>query len=261
MIDKKVKKVALGVEYNGKNYHGWQRQKNHISIQEEVEQSLSKIANHKVNVICAGRTDAGVHSIGQVIHFKTTSVRSDHAWTVGVNSYLSKNISIKWIREVPDDFDARYSALQRTYRYIIYNSICRSSILYSKSNHIYKELNILKMYSDAQHLLGEHDFSSFQALGCQSFSAKRKITKINIHHINNCVIIDITANSFLYHMVRNIVGSLIQSNFINKENIIKDLLKKKIAIMRVLLLQLKACIYYTFNILNVLIFQNIKIFY
>ncbi|QFQ32932.1 tRNA pseudouridine(38-40) synthase TruA [Buchnera aphidicola (Aphis fabae)] len=227
MMEKKIKKFALGVEYNGEYYHGWQCQKKHPSVQEEVEQCLSKIANHKVDVICAGRTDSGVHSIGQVIHFQTTSIRSTYAWTVGVNTYLSKNISITWVKEVPEYFNARYSAIRRTYRYIIYNSVCRSSILYKKSNHVYKKLNVLKMNSEAQHLLGEHDFSSFQALGCQSYSARRKITKINVYRINNLVMIDITANSFLYHMVRNIVGSLIQINSINQENIMKNLLKKK----------------------------------
>lgn len=227
MIEKKIKKFALGIEYNGEYYHGWQRQKKHSSIQEEVEKCLSKIANHKINVICAGRTDSGVHSIGQVVHFKTISVRSEYAWTVGVNTYLSKNISIKWVKEVPDNFNARYSAIGRTYRYIIYNNVCRSSILYEKSNHIYKNLNVFKMHSKAQYLLGEHDFSSFRALGCQSFSSIRKITKINIYRINNFVIIDITANSFLYHMVRNIVGSLIETHSINKKDIMKDLLNKK----------------------------------
>lgn len=227
MIEKKIKKFALGVEYNGEYYHGWQRQKKYPSIQEEVERCLSKIANHKINVICAGRTDSGVHSTGQVVHFETTSIRSKYAWTVGVNTYLSKNISIKWVKEVPDYFNARYSAIKRTYRYLIYNALCRSSILYKKSNHIYKKLNVLKMHSEAQSLLGNHDFSSFQALGCQSSSAQKTITEINVYRINNLVVIDITANSFLYHMVRNIVGSLIQINCINKENIMKDLLKKK----------------------------------
>jgi len=258
MIQKK--KIALGIEYNGEYYHGWQRQKKHISIQEEVENCLSKVANHDVSVICAGRTDAGVHSIGQVIHFKTTSVRSEYSWTVGVNTYLSKNISIKWVKEVPDCFNARTSAMRRTYRYLIYNNICRSSILYKNSNHIYKNLNVLKMNSEAQHLLGDHDFSSFQASDCQSHSSWRKITKISVYRINNYVVIDITANSFLYHMVRNIVGSLIQINFIEKENIMKDLLKKKIEIMQVQLLQLRVYIYYMLNILHILIYQDLKIF-
>lgn len=261
MIEKKVQKFALGVEYHGEYYHGWQYQKNRPSVQEEVEKCLSRIANHKVNVICAGRTDAGVHSIGQVVHFKTFAIRSKYAWTVGVNNYLSKNISIKWIKEVPDYFNARYSAVRRTYRYLIYNSICRSSILYQQSNHIYKKLNVLKMHDEAQSLLGEHDFSSFQALGCQSYSAKRKITRIDVYRINNFVVIDITANSFLYHMVRNIVGSLVQANFINKKNIMKDLLKKKIEVMPALLLQLEGYIYYLFNILLVLICQYLKTFF
>lgn len=261
MIEKEIKKFALGVEYDGEYYHGWQRQKNCDSVQEEIERCLSKIANHKVHVVCAGRTDAGVHSIGQVIHFETVSIRSKHAWTVGVNTYLSKNISIKWALEVPSHFHARHSAIKRSYRYLIYNSICRSSILYKKSSHVYKKLNILKMHSEAQCLLGNHNFSSFRALGCQSNSAQREIKKINVYSVNDFVVIDITANSFLYHMVRNIVGSLIQINFIKKENMMKNLLKKKIEVMRDLLLQLKVYIYYPFSIQTILIYQNLKIFY
>lgn len=261
MMKKEVKKIALGIEYDGAYYHGWQRQKNCSSIQEEIELCLSKIANHKVHVICAGRTDTGVHSIGQVIHFETISTRSQYAWTVGVNTYLSKNISIQWAREVPIYFHACRSAIRRTYRYLIYNSVCRSSIVYKKSNHVYQKLNVLKMHSEAQHLLGNHNFSSFRASGCQSYSPQKEITKINVYSINDFVIVDITANSFLYHMVRNIVGSLIQINFIKKDNVMKNLLKKKIEIMQVLLLQLKVCIYYLWSIQTVLTYQNLKIFY
>ncbi|CAL4320964.1 tRNA pseudouridine synthase A [Buchnera aphidicola (Protaphis terricola)] len=227
MIQKKIKTFALGVEYDGSNYHGWQSQENYPSIQKEIEQCLSKIANHKVYVFCAGRTDAGVHSIGQVIHFKTTSIRSNYNWTVGINTYLSKNISIKWIKEVPNFFHSRYSAVSRTYRYIIYNNIFRSSILYNYTNHVYKKLNISKINFEAQYLLGNHDFSSFRASGCQSNTPFRSIKKINIYRINNFVIFDITANSFLYRMVRNIIGSLIKINFLNKKDIIKEILKKK----------------------------------
>lgn len=207
---KKYKKFALGIEYDGKNYCGWQRQKNLSSIQEEVENCLSKIANHKVNVVCSGRTDAGVHSIGQVIHFISDSIRNKFSWTVGVNSYLSKNISIKWVKEVPENFSARHSAISRSYRYIIYNNSCRSSIFRNKSYHFYKKLNVDKMHFEAQSLIGENDYSSFRALGCQSNSPRREITKLNVWRLNNWIIFDITANSFLYHMVRNIVGSLIE---------------------------------------------------
>lgn len=227
MKEKKTKKFALGIEYNGSYYHGWQRQKGLSTVQEEIENALSKIANHKVNVVCSGRTDSGVHSIGQVIHFTSSSIRSNFSWTVGVNTYLSKNISVKWIKEVPENFSARYSAISRSYRYIIYNNRCRSAIFRNTSNHIYRELNVDKMFFEAQSLLGEHDFSSFRALGCQSSSPRRKIIKLNIWRLNHWVVIDITANSFLYHMVRNIVGSLITINNCTEKNYIKKLLNKK----------------------------------
>ncbi|AYN24846.1 tRNA pseudouridine(38-40) synthase TruA [Buchnera aphidicola] len=227
MKEKKIKKFALGVEYDGSYYHGWQRQKGFPTVQEEIETALSKIANHPVNTVCSGRTDAGVHSVGQVIHFTSTSVRSDFSWTVGVNTYLSKNISVKWVKEVSQSFSARYSAISRSYRYIIYNNRCRSAIFSSKSNHVHKKLNIDKMFVEAQSLLGEHNFSSFRALGCQSNSPRRKITNLNVWRLKNWVIIDITANSFLYHMVRNIVGSLIKISNYTEKNCIKKLLDKK----------------------------------
>ncbi|CAL4321080.1 tRNA pseudouridine(38-40) synthase TruA [Buchnera aphidicola] len=227
MKEKKFKKFALGIEYNGSSYHGWQRQKIIPTIQKEIEESLSKIANHKIDITCAGRTDTGVHALGQVIHFTTDSIRSNFAWSVGVNSYLSKNISIKWVKEVSKNFDARYSAISRSYRYIIYNHTSRSPVFYNKSNHIYRYLDVDKMHIEAQSLLGKHDFSSFRATGCQSNSPRREIIDLNIWRLNNWVIIDITANSFLYRMVRNIVGSLIQINDSTKSDYIKKLLEKK----------------------------------
>lgn len=227
MKKKRTKKFALGVEYNGTSYHGWQYQKLIPTVQKELEESLSKIANHKINIICAGRTDTGVHALGQVIHFTTDSIRSNFSWSVGVNSYLSKNISIKWVKEVSHDFNARYSAISRSYRYIIYNHISRSSIFYNQSNHIYRYLDVNKMNVAAQSLLGEHDFSSFRAAGCQSNSPIRRIINLNVWRLNSWVIFDITANSFLYRMVRNIVGSLIQIGSATKHNHIKDLLEKK----------------------------------
>ncbi|ACL30018.1 tRNA pseudouridine(38-40) synthase TruA [Buchnera aphidicola] len=228
MVAKNVKTFALGVEYDGSYYHGWQRQKIVPSIQEEIEKALSIIANHKIDVVCAGRTDAGVHSIGQVIHFKTTANRKKSSWSIGVNSYLSENISVVWVKEVTENFHARYSAITRSYRYIIYNYSLRSAIFQTKLNHIYRKLNVDKMHFEAQFLLGEHDFTSFRALGCQSHSPWRNITKLNVFRFHNWVVVDITANSFLHHMVRNIVGSLIEVGISKKKEYwIKDLLEKK----------------------------------
>lgn len=204
-------KIALGIEYDGNNYHGWQKQQGVISIQEKLEKAITIIADHKVNIICGGRTDKGVHSIGQVIHFSTLSKRTEYSWVVGVNSYLPKDISIQWIRFVPDCFHARYSAISRFYRYIIYNYPQRSAILHRNTTIFLKsKLNANNMKLAGKMLIGEHDFSSFRSIGCQSKTPFRNISYFNVSRKNNFIVIDIQANSFLYHMVRNIVGCLIE---------------------------------------------------
>lgn len=221
-------KLALGVEYDGTFYHGWQRQKIVCTIQEEIENALSIIANHRVEIICAGRTDKGVHSTGQVIHFNTTASRKDESWILGTNSYLSKYISILWVKKVSQKFHARYSALNRSYRYMIYNKNVRSAIYANTTHHVYEKLNVKKMNDEAQYLLGEHDFISFRAANCQSFSSKRNVIALNVKRFKNLVIINITANAFLYRMVRNIVGSLITIGRSEKEDVsIQKLLNKK----------------------------------
>jgi tRNA pseudouridine38-40 synthase len=228
MIQKNIKRFALGIEYDGSFYHGWQRQKKVSSIQEEIERALSMIANHNINITCAGRTDAGVHSIGQVVHFSTTAIRKKSSWIIGTNSYLSQYISVLWIKKVPSCFHARYSAISRSYRYIIYNNTIRSAIFQNQTNHVYKKLDVNKMQFEAQFLLGEHDFTSFRALNCQSYSPFRKIIKLHVFRFKDWVIIDIIANSFLYHMVRNIVGSLIEIGISKKKEFwMKELLQKK----------------------------------
>ncbi|QTM69303.1 tRNA pseudouridine(38-40) synthase TruA [Buchnera aphidicola (Hormaphis cornu)] len=203
-------KIALGVEYYGNNYHGWQKQNKVISIQEILEIAIAKIANHAIKVICGGRTDKGVHSVGQVVHFKTVSERNEYSWIIGINSYLPKDISIRWVKKVPDFFNARYSAIYRFYRYIIYNSRIRSALFhYNTANFFQTKLNIKKMNIAGTLLIGEHDFSSFRSIGCQSKTAWRNISYLNVFREENLVVIDIKANSFLYHMVRNIAGCLI----------------------------------------------------
>ncbi|XBC39403.1 MAG: tRNA pseudouridine(38-40) synthase TruA [Buchnera aphidicola (Nurudea shiraii)] len=224
----KQKKIALGIEYQGSNYHGWQYQRLVPSIQEKVELALSVIANHAVKVYCAGRTDAGVHSTGQVIHFYTSSERDYKAWTIGVNCYLPQDISILWKKEVLESFHARYSALSRRYRYIIYNYKCRSSIFLKRFYNFYKKLDVFKMNRAAQYLVGEHDFTSFRSINCQSSTPVRNIMFIKVFSLNRLVIIDIIANSFLYRMVRNIVGCLIEVGISKyREHWIKELLLSK----------------------------------
>ncbi|MCK5818183.1 MAG: tRNA pseudouridine(38-40) synthase TruA [Psychromonas sp.] len=202
--------IALGIEYDGTSYYGWQRQKDVISVQQELEKALSIIANHNVTVTCAGRTDAGVHSTGQVVHFETFADRKEVAWTLGVNANLPADISVRWVKFVADDFHARYSATARRYRYIICNSSFRPSILRSGLSHYHDVLDARLMHEAGQFVVGEHDFTSFRALHCQANSPVRTIEFLNVTRCGEFVIIDIKANAFLHHMVRNLVGSLIE---------------------------------------------------
>lgn len=203
-------RIALGIEYDGANYYGWQRQKDVNSVQAELEKALSNIANHPVTVNCAGRTDAGVHGTGQIVHFDTDSKRDDAAWTLGVNTKLPDDIAVRWVKEVEDDFHARFSATARRYRYIIYNNRYRPGILNKGLSHYYTELDADVMHTASQALIGKQDFTTFRALHCQANSPVRTIHHINISRHNDFIVIDIKANAFLHHMVRNIAGSLIE---------------------------------------------------
>ncbi len=202
-------RVALGIEYDGTKYSGWQRQNHVIGVQNKLEDALSKIANHPVEVQCAGRTDAGVHGTGQVVHFDTETPRKMIAWQMGANANLPKDIAVRWAAEVSDDFHARFSATARRYRYVIYNHHLRPAILHSGVSHYHGELDADKMHEAAQSLLGENDFTSFRAAFCQSRSPCRNIHHIDVTRQGRYIIIDIKANAFVHHMVRNITGSLI----------------------------------------------------
>jgi len=204
-----VARLALGIEYAGENYCGWQRQSNCVSIQQNVETAISFVANHPVSLVCAGRTDKGVHAIEQVAHFDSTSTRSTRAWIMGSNTRLADDIRIKWVREVDESFHARFSAQGRAYRYIILNSDVRSALLNRRVDWRFGPIDHQKMHDCAQLLVGEHDFSSFRAAGCQSNTPNRNIRWINVSRQENFISIDLEANAFLYHMVRNIAGSLI----------------------------------------------------
>ncbi|PPI88896.1 tRNA pseudouridine(38-40) synthase TruA [Candidatus Pantoea edessiphila] len=209
MFIKISKKIALCVEYDGTKYHGWQRQADALSIQEELEHALSQIANHSINVFCAGRTDAGVHSTGQIVHFKTNTQRSIEAWTSGVNTNLPDSISIIWAKVVSDKFHARFSATARRYRYIIYNNHLRPSIFINGLAHIHYPLDEKKMEHAGSFLIGEHDFTSFCDSSSQLSNHRRNLIHLNVIRQGKYVVIDVKANAFLYHMVRNIVGNLI----------------------------------------------------
>lgn len=202
-------RIALGIEYDGAQFFGWQRQREVETVQECLEKALSKIANHPVDVFCAGRTDAGVHGTGQVVHFDTDAVRPDKGWTMGVNANLPDAIAVTWVKHVPDDFHARFSATARRYRYVIYNERLRPGILNHGLSHYHFPLDADKMHQAAQCLLGENDFSSFRAAQCQSNSPNRFVHHVNVTRTGSFVVIDIKANAFVHHMVRNIAGSLI----------------------------------------------------
>lgn len=203
-------RIALGIEYDGSKLFGWQRQKDVPSVQEHLEKALSIVANHPVEVQCAGRTDAGVHGTGQVVHFDTTAARKLVAWTMGVNANLPKNIAVRWAHEVSEEFHARFTATARRYRYIIFNNAFRPGILNAGVSHYHPPLDEEKMHQAGQYLLGENDFTSFRAIHCQSHSPWRNVMHLNVSRMGQYVIVDIKANAFVHHMVRNIVGSLIK---------------------------------------------------
>lgn len=203
-------RIALGIEYNGAAYFGWQRQREVDSVQQKLEEALGHIAQHKIDVVCAGRTDAGVHASNQIVHFETHVQRPDKAWTMGGNANLPDTIAIKWAKPVSDDFHARFSATARRYRYVIHNVRLRPGIFLSGLTHHYHPLDAEKMHIAAQSLLGEQDFSAFRAALCQSRTPFRNVHHIHVIRLGDYVIIDIKANAFVHHMVRNIAGSLMK---------------------------------------------------
>jgi len=200
--------IAMAVEYYGADFYGWQRQDNVPSVQQALEDAASFVADEKVNIICSGRTDAGVHATYQIVNFKTSAKRDEKAWTLGVTTKTPDAIAVKWAVEVPDTFHARFSATARRYRYIIYNHRVPPAILAKGLTHCYLPLDAQKMHEAAQVLVGEHDFTSFRAALCQSKTPFRNIHFVNVQRVGEYVIIDIKANAFLHHMVRNIAGSL-----------------------------------------------------
>ena len=205
-----MNKVALSVSYNGAPYHGWQCQKGNVrTVQGELEDALSKIANSPIRVGCAGRTDAGVHATNQIVEFSTHSDRDTRAWVYGTNSHLPESISVNCGATVPNNFSARHSAFSRRYLYVIYNSPIRSALLPEYLYREHRPLDHKKMHEAAQFLVGEKDFSSFRASKCQSNTAMRNVLSVKVSREGDLIILDITANAFLLHMVRNIVGVLL----------------------------------------------------
>lgn len=207
-----TERIALSIEYDGAGFFGWQKQLSPMlaTIQLEVETALAKIADHPVTVICAGRTDTGVHATCQVIHFDARIDRGEKAWIAGTNSLMVRSVRVLTATRVAADFHARYSALSRRYYYVILQRKIAPAILYKRVTHIAEELDIAAMNLAAQALLGEQDFSSFRAASCQSKSPFREVTRANVFRQGAFVVLDIQANAFLQHMVRNIAGSLLE---------------------------------------------------
>lgn len=202
-------RIVLGIEYDGSFFAGWQFQLAQRTIQNELEKALSKVANQTIIVQCAGRTDSGVHALEQVVHFDTDVSRELQSWMMGGNTNLPSDVRITWAQYAIDDFHARFSAVARFYRYVILNRKMKSALLRRQVTWCYSPLDEKKMHTAAQALVGEHDFSSFRAKGCQFVSPHRLMHFIHVFREGENVIIELSANAFLHHMVRNIAGVLI----------------------------------------------------
>ncbi|MBS8239044.1 tRNA pseudouridine(38-40) synthase TruA [Marinobacter lipolyticus] len=202
-------RVVLALEYDGRSFHGWQLQKSGVrSVEAELTRAVSRVANQPVDLVCAGRTDAGVHAGYQVVHFDTPAVRNLRSWVMGINTALPDDIAVHWAGNGVGDFHARFSATYRRYRYVIYNSPVRPGIQRGQVSWTFRPLDAERMNEAAQDLCGEHDFSSFRAAGCQSRSPHRFMEHVTVSRKGDFVVIDVQANAFLHHMVRNIAGAL-----------------------------------------------------
>lgn len=208
-----AKRIVLGVQYDGAPWQGWQTQLNGLTVQDKLELALGKFTQQEVSTSCAGRTDAGVHAIEQVVHFDTLLERDMQSWVRGVNTFLPSSIAVRWATEVVTDadenFHARFSARSRTYQYVLYNNQVRSPLLEGKAGWVFRTLDVDKMREAAVHLLGEHDFSSFRSVQCQAKSPVKTMYAIKIEQRGDLIMFTVHANAFLHHMVRNIIGSLI----------------------------------------------------
>lgn len=203
-------RIALGVEYKGAGFHGFQVQPSGVrTVQQALEKALSKIADEEITLVCAGRTDAGVHATNQVIHFDTLAVRPEKAWLRGTRPHLPDAVSIRWVKEVAPRFHARFSALNRTYRYLLSDAKTPSALLHDQVTWSPRPLDISLMRKAAAYLVGQHDFTSFRATQCQAKSPVRKIEYLHLVRRGELIVLEVQANAFLHHMVRNIVGVLL----------------------------------------------------
>lgn len=227
-----MRRIVLGVQYDGGPWQGWQTQRHGQTVQDTLEAALLRFALTPLEAVCAGRTDSGVHALEQVVHFDTTVVRNDASWVRGVNAFLPPSIAVRWACEVPmaapaplsplsplqpgdspyareDGFHARFSAVARTYHYLLYNHPVRSPLLEGRAGWVFRPLDLQRMREGAQYLVGTHDFSAFRSIECQAKSPVRSMHSLDIGQSGDMFILTLRANAFLHHMVRNIVGSLI----------------------------------------------------
>lgn len=206
-----MQRFAVGIEFSGVEYRGWQTQQTGVrSVQETIEKVLSKVANEPIMLHGAGRTDAGVHATNMVAHFDTHAIRSIDGWLMGSNSQLPKDISIQWIKEMDMAFHARFKAQARRYRYVVYNNPVRPALLYKQVTHIYYPLDADKMIEAAKKFEGTHNFESFRASSCQSNQPVRHVSHCRLIRHGCYLVLDIQADGFLHHMVRNIMGCLLE---------------------------------------------------
>lgn len=224
-----IGRLAMGVEYDGSAYCGWQRLKQAASVQAELEKALARVANTPVTVHASGRTDSGVHATRQIVHFDVPAPRSEKAWVYGVNASLPRDIAVRWVEPVPDAFHSRLKALARRYRYLILNQPSRPVLERANVTWCRDPLDAEAMHRAAQALVGEQDFTSFRAAGCQSRTSWRHLHFIEVHRHGPLVMIDVQANAFLHHMIRNIVGALVRvgrgergDNYLSELLVLKD---------------------------------------
>ena len=202
-------RVALGIEYDGSAFHGWQTQPAGGTVQDALEAALRQIAGVMIPVVCAGRTDAGVHATAQVVHFDAPVERPLTAWVRGVNTFLPPSVAVRWAQPVSDDFHARFSAYGRCYRYLLINRPQRSGVWHGRAGWYHHALDVERMQQAAMLLLGEHDFSAFRAADCQAKSPLKTMREAQVRRCGEVIVFDFEASAFLQHMVRNLVGSLV----------------------------------------------------
>ncbi|WP_420840715.1 tRNA pseudouridine(38-40) synthase TruA [Herbaspirillum rhizosphaerae] len=217
-----LRRIVLGIQYDGNSWQGWQTQPHGLTVQDKLEAALKQFTLLDIDTICAGRTDSGVHALEQVVHFDTVIARDKASWVRGVNAFLPPSIAVRWAIELPADdgpahhiaereggFHARFSATARTYHYMLYNHPVRSPLLAGKAGWTFRPLDVERMQQAANHLVGEHDFSTFRAVECQAKSPVRTMASLQVRRHGDMIVFTLKANAFLHHMVRNIVGSLI----------------------------------------------------